>query len=223
MSTDGVTLYSYWRSSCSWRVRMQLAYKNIPTTIIPVNLLKGEHKTSEYMTTKSPNAVVPALIHQQHTITQSMAMMEYIEEVFQGPATLPKDPVAKAHVRALCLLIIADTQPIQNLKVLNEVERIASKEAKEEWARKWISDGLQAFERKLKQQELEGTLGDYCYGNSITMADFCLFAQLYNARRFGIKVEELIPLCCAVEKRCENMEWFQVAHPNAQIDNPEKK
>jgi maleylacetoacetate isomerase len=167
-------LYSYWRSSCSWRVRIALHFKGIPFEYCAVNLLKDEQKASDY-TTMHPGALVPTLVIDNVVLTQSIAILEYLEE--RRPESwrlLPQDALKRAQVRSIVQLISSDIQPVQNLRVLKYV----GDEKKTEWARHWISVGLMAVEQLLTQ-----TSGAFCVGDEVSLADVCLVPQIYNARR----------------------------------------
>lgn len=216
-----VILYSYWRSSCSWRVRIALHFKEIPFEYRAVNLLKSEQQSEEYSRNINPAQLVPTLIIDNHVLNQSVAILEYLEE--RRPETwrlMPQEPSQRAQVRALVQLIASDTQPIQNLRVLNYLTSSASTTAQEkadkkaEWARHWIGVGLEAFERTLGK-----TAGLYCVGDSVTLADICLVPQLYNAVRFQVPdLERRFPLIWKINQRLEKLEPFQLAHPDQQPD-----
>ena len=177
-NTSSLKLFSYWRSSCSYRVRIVLNIKRLDYEYIGVNLLKNEQTTLENIK-RNPMKLVPTLQVQDLYIPQSMAIMEYLDEVYPEVPLLPKDPFSKAVVRAMCMIFVADTQPLQNLKVLNTLE--ANK--KKEWAVKVISDGLEAFEKSAEVYSKR-----YSFGDSLTLADACLVPQVYNAIRFEIDI-----------------------------------
>ena len=177
------TLYSYWRSSCSWRVRIALALKGIEYDIKEIHLLRdgGEQNKQDYIEV-NPFRGVPTFVQGDFSISQSLAIIEYLEEKY--PETynlLPKSPEARAQVRKLALAVACDIQPLQNLKVLIEVGE-ANKMA---WGKKWIAQGLAALEKYL-----EKTAGVYSFGDNITLADLCLVPQVYNANRFGVDMSQ---------------------------------
>ncbi|XP_005106935.1 maleylacetoacetate isomerase [Aplysia californica] len=177
---DKVVLYGYFRSSASWRVRIALALKDIKYEYKAVHLLKngGEQHSEEYKKL-NPMGQLPTLIIDGLTLTQSLAIMEYLEERNPTPALLPPDAAGRAQVRALSEVINSGIQPLQNLNVLQKIG-----DTKVEWANFYITKGFKALEAML-----EKTAGQYCYGNQMTMADLCLIPQVYGAQRFGVDVK----------------------------------
>jgi len=221
MSTESpvVELYSYWRSGCSWRVRIALQLKQISHSIKPINLLKQEHRSAQYQEI-NPSQSVPALaVHTGQTrlvIGQSLAILEYLEESYPNTLhLLPDDSKSRAQIRQLCSIICCDIQPIANLSVLNKVEELTGREGdKQQWAADVISKGLAAFEGLLVSRS-----GRYCFGDSLSLADCCLIPQLFAARRWNVDLSHF-PNCCRIEKNCELLPAFQAAHADNQIDNP---
>ncbi|KAK4009914.1 probable maleylacetoacetate isomerase 2 [Daphnia magna] len=209
MST--VVLYSYFRSSCSWRVRIALELKEIDYEYKAVHLVKGggQQNADDYKVL-NPMAQVPSLTIGEKVFTQSIAIMEYLEESYPSKPLLPQDTFQRFKVREICEIIGSGIQPLQNLAVLKQFEESKQKD----WASKWIVKGLIALEKVL-----EGTSGKYCVGDDITLADCCLVPQLYNARRFEVNVEQF-PNVVRVEKNLEILEPFIKAHPNRQPDCP---
>lgn len=208
-------LYSYWRSSCSYRVRIALALKGIEAELHPVHLVAdgGQQRASEY-TAINPMQQVPALVLADGTtLVQSLPIMEYLEEVFPQPPLLPADPIARARVRALAEVVNSGIQPVQNLSVLERVDELGG--SKWEWARHFIGRGLAALEATA-----QATSGRFLVGDAPTIADACLVPQLYNARRFELDLS-LYPRLSAVDAECAMLEAFQVAHPDRQPDAPE--
>nr|CAB3251261.1 maleylacetoacetate isomerase-like [Phallusia mammillata] len=207
-------LYSYWRSTCSWRVRICLALKGIKSEIVPVHLVQdgGMQHKPEYRDV-NPLGQVPTLVDDNHVISQSMAIMEYIEEKFksQGPPLLPDDFAERAKVRQLCETIASGIQPLQNLSVLQKIG-----ETKVDWANHWITVGFQALEKMLTM-----TAGTYCVGNNITMADACLVPQVYNANRFKVKMEDF-PIITRINATLQEHKAFIEASPDNQVDCPNK-
>ncbi|KAJ3356888.1 hypothetical protein HDU91_005497 [Kappamyces sp. JEL0680] len=175
MEQDKIQLFTYWRSSCSWRARLALSLKNIAYESVCVNLLKGEQKDEKYRKL-NPNQTVPAaLFPNGKLVHQSGAIIELLEELYPATPLLPSDPFDKAHVRALVLVIACDIHPIQNLRVL---QKVGEGEVRQEWGRHWITSGFQALETMLAS-----CAGVYCFGDSITLADVYLVPQVYNANR----------------------------------------
>ena len=206
-------LYSYWRSSCSWRVRIALELKGIDYMYVPVHLVKngGEQHQDSY-TAHNPMAQVPTLELSDGTmLTQSIAIIEYLDEQFpNGPALLPRDPLARAKTRSHAELINAGIQPLQNLSVLQALSAMG--QDKLAWGRQVIDRGLTALE-KLTAPNQTPFLG----GAQPTIADLCLVPQLYNARRFKCDLSQY-PYLTAVEANCQQLEAFQKAHPDQMPD-----
>ncbi|KAJ3170008.1 Glutathione S-transferase zeta-1 [Irineochytrium annulatum] len=208
-STPDVTLHGYWRSSASWRVRLALNLKGIPFKTVPVDLLNREQLTENFMKL-NPNASVPLLKYGEHTITQSVAILEFLEEVHPNNALLPSDHYKRAQVRAIVNLICCDIHPIQNPRVIGKV----GPEAGKDWARFWIARGFDALEK-----ELAATAGKYCVGDEITMADLCLVPQVYNGHRFNVDFASY-PNINRIVEALEGHEAFKKSHPTAQPDAP---
>lgn len=215
-------LYSYWRSSCSYRVRIALALKGIDYEYRAVNLAAkggGEQHQTEYERL-NPMKAVPTLLIDGAAIGQSVAILEYLEETRPEPALLPAAgqgataAVQRAKVRQLVSIICADTQPLQNSSVLAAIAG-DDEEGKAAFARKWIERGLRAYEKTI-----ETTAGRYSVGDEVTLADLALVPQLYNARRFGIDVTTAFPALARIDEALQQLPAFRAAHPDAQIDAP---
>jgi maleylpyruvate isomerase len=178
-------LYDYIRSSAAYRVRIALALKNLDAAKKEVHLVKdgGEQHGDAYKTI-NPQGLVPSLTIDGVTLTQSLAIIEYLEERYPDPSFLPKDPVHRAYVRAMTLAIAADIHPIQNLRVLNYLrkELAQPEDSVLVWARHWIMKGLAGFEALVTRAPVQGA---YCFGDTLTMADIFLAPQMVNARRYG--------------------------------------
>lgn len=219
-SSDPIILHSYFRSSCSYRVRIALHYKQIAFTYKAVNLLTKEHTSAEYASKLNPAMEVPALEMDGHILTQSQSMIEYLEETRPNNTLLPGDAITRQRIRALAQQI-ASIQSVQNLKVLVKVAQDMqpinnnADAVKKEWAAHWISQGLASTEKMLQL-----CAGTYCVGEQVTMADCFLLPQVYNARRFGVAVDSLFPVIAQIEKNCLALEAFQKAHPDNQPDAP---
>ena len=177
---SGLVLYDYWRSSAAYRVRIALALKGLDWDSRPIDLAAGEQGHAEYLS-RNPQGLVPALAVDGMLLTQSLAIIEYLEARWPQPALLPTDPAERARVMAQALLIAADTHPIQNLRVLNYLRREIGLEepAVQAWARHWIALGFATLEG---QAPVAGLFG----GASPNLADLCLVPQMANARRFGV-------------------------------------
>ena len=214
-------LYSYWRSTSSWRVRIALHWKGIAHEIVPVHLLEGggQQHQADYLA-RNPMAQVPLLELDQgdtvpgavRRIGQSMAILAYLEERFPEPALLPGDPYLRARARQLAELVASGIQPLQNLSVTQYLD--AQGHDSKAWLRHWVGRGIRAFEETSRE-----TRGSFCVGDQVSWADVCLIPQLYSARRFGVDLSE-VPALLAIEERCQEMEAFRRAAPDRQVDAP---
>jgi len=194
-----------------------LALKSIDYEYRAVHLVKdgGEQHKAEYKE-MNPMGLVPALCIDDVTLTDSIAIMEYLDETKEGQKFLPEDPVTKAKVRALANIIASSTQPIQNLRVLQYVGNEENKLDKVAWGHKWISDGLAGYEAMVSK-----TAGTYSVGDTVTMADLCIVPQLYNAQRFKVDMSAY-PTIMRIAENCGKLEAFKAAHPYVQPDCPEE-
>jgi maleylacetoacetate isomerase len=210
-------LYGYWRSSAAWRVRIALNLKGIGWESVPVHLVRdgGEQRRPEYLRL-NPQGLVPALECDGKLFTQSLAIIEYLEETHPAPLLLPGDPAGRARVRSLAQLIACEIHPLNNLRVLQYLEhRLDLDEARRMgWIQHWVCEGLRALEMRLAG---EPETGRYCHGDTPGLADCCLVPQLYNARRFGCELESFSTLL-AVEAACMELEAFRRAAAEAQPD-----
>ena len=204
-------LYNYFRSSASFRVRIALQLKGLPYEYISVHLAKGQHKLPEYSAIAADNLVPNLVIDGEH-LSQSMAIIEYLDESHPEPALLPKDPLARARVRALAQSIACEIHPINNLRVLKYLSGTLglSEDQKNTWYRHWVREGLEAFERQLAQ----GPESTFCHGNAPSLADCCLVPQIFNAKRFDVNLEGL-PRTMGAFEACMKLEAFQKAQPSA--------
>lgn len=206
-------LYTYWRSSAAWRVRIALELKNLTYESLPVHLVRGEQR-GEAFKALNPNAVVPALALDDGTVlTQSLAIIEYLEEIHPLPALLPAEPVRRAAVRAAAQLIACDIHPLNNLRV---VERLKgplghTQDDAVAWMRHWMRSGLDAYQRSIDDA------GPFSFGEAPTLADLCLVPQLYNARRWGLDLAGLERLA-AIDAAAAELPPFQAASAAAQPD-----
>ena len=213
-------LYSYYRSSASYRVRIALRHKGLECDYHGIHLTKngGEQHSAAYKAL-NPQELVPTLIDGNFTLTQSMAIMEYLEDKHPHPALLPKDPERRAYVRQLSLISVADMHPLNNLKVLNYLtnELSATQDQKTAWYHKWLIQGFNAMEALLQRSDFR--TGPYCCGDHVTMADMCLVPQVYNARRYELAMDQW-PLITAIEQNCRKLKSFIDAAPENQPDTP---
>ena len=218
-------LFNYFRSSASFRVRIALALKGLTYDYIPLHLVRAEHRDPAFAS-RVGDALVPALeTDDGHLLTQSMAIIEYLDETHPEPALLPADALGRAHVRALAQIIACEIHPINNLRVLKYLRNdlMVDESTKDAWYRHWTRNGLEAFERQLallaKERAAAGlTASKYCWGDKPTLADCCLVPQIFNAQRFHIDLEGL-PLTMAAFTACMALPAFQQAHPSACPDN----
>ena len=203
-------LYSYYRSSASYRVRIALNLKGLAYDSVPVSLLDNAQRAPEYLS-KNPQGLVPALLDGEQLLTQSLAICEYLEETYPQPALLPNDAIGRARVRALALSIACDIHPLNNLRVLRRLEAqfAADQAGKDAWYQHWIQSGFEAFE-----QQIQSTHGQYCFGDTVTLADLALVPQVYNARRFNCDLSAY-PTMLAIEQRCLALDAFARATPEA--------
>lgn len=214
-------LYTYFRSSASYRVRIALNLKGIDFDQIPVHLVKnGGEQFSELFRAINPESLVPALVDdhegQQIALSQSLAIIEYLEEKYPARPLLPKDISDRAYVRALSLAIACDIHPVNNLRILKYLSAnfAATDEQKNAWYRHWCELGLQTFEQRLASDPRRGL---FCFGDQPGMADCCLIPQIYNAQRFQCDLSAM-PIMMDINQRCLELDAFQRAAPAAQAD-----
>ena len=205
-------LYGYALSSASFRVRIALALKNLAYTPIIKNLRVGEHRLADYLSINT-QGMVPALgLDDGSVLTQSLAIIEYLDEMYPDPPLLPTEPVARARVRALSNTITSDVHPLNNLRVLRYLEEKLSldKNNRDAWYRHWVQVGFDALERSL---ERDHATGRFCHGDSVSMADLCLVPQVFNARRFSVDMNPY-PRILAIDAACAELTAFQAAAPD---------
>lgn len=220
MSAEGLRLYSYWRSSAAYRVRVALNLKGLPYEIVPVNLAAngGEQHMADYAQL-NPQELVPTLLDGGRVIRQSMAIIEYLDESYDGEIKLlPPTARDRARVRGLAQIVACDIHPIGNLRVLQYLEREFNTPAveRERWSRHWIREGFEAFESLLAENP---STGQFCEGDDPSLADVCLIPQVYNARRWGIDLSEF-PTIARIETECLKLAAFERARPENQQDAP---
>ena len=210
-----LTLYTYWRSSAAYRVRIALALKGLDATQIPVHLLKdGGQQRAEPYKALNPAQLVPTLQHDALTLNQSLAIIEYLDAVYPQQPLLPEDPATAAVVRALALDIACDIHPLNNLRVLQYLTTTlgVSEQQKTDWIQHWLRQGFAALEQRLAL-----TAGQYCVGDQVTLADLCLVPQVYNALRFAVDLTPY-PQIQKVYQQCLLLPAFVSASPEQQPD-----
>lgn len=211
-----MTLYGYWRSSASYRVRIALHYKNISYQLHPVHLLEqgGEHHQKKYIA-KNPQGLVPTLeLEDGFCISQSLAIISFLEDSFQAHSLFPKHTKDKALVLSMAQWLVSEVQPLQNLrtlKFLGSFDEVTEKNV-DVWRTHWISEGLRVLENMVCDHG-----GDYCFGNQVTLADVCLIPQLYSAKHYGVDLQGY-PKIYQIEKNCQQLKAFCRALPELQPD-----
>jgi maleylpyruvate isomerase len=205
-------LHGYFRSSASYRVRIALNLKGLSAEHLAHHLRKGEQCAPAYLAI-NPQGLVPALEDEATVLTQSLAIIEWLDETHPAPPLLPKDPLRRAKVRAFALVVACDTHPVQNLKVLARLRQLGLPEAQvTEWAAWANREGLAACEKLIA-----GEAGPFCFGAQPTIADLCLVPQLANARRFGVDLAAF-PRLLKAEAAARNIKAFADAAPDRQPD-----
>jgi len=209
-------LFGYYRSSAAYRVRIALNLKKLDVDHRYVHLRKGQQSAPEF-SALNPQGLVPLLIDGPNLLTQSLAIIEYLEETHPEPRLLPVDPLERARVRAMALTIACDIHPLNNLRVLRYLVGPlgVSNEAKDEWYRHWVVEGLTSLERTLVPAA--GT-GKFCHGDEPTLADVCLVPQIYNAERAEIDLAPF-PRIGAIVAACRKLPAFRDADPARQADS----
>ena len=204
-------LHNYFRSSASFRVRIALQLKRLPYDYVAVHIARGDHNLPAYAGV-SADQLVPLLEDGDVRLSQSMAIIEYLDETHPAPALLPPDPLGRARVRALAQSIACEIHPLNNLRVLKYLahELTLDEAARNAWYRHWVRDGLERFERQLAQQPASS----YCWGDTPTLADCCLVPQIFNGRRFDCNLDRL-PRTMAAFDACMELDAFRQAQPSA--------
>ena len=207
-------LYTYFRSSAAYRVRIAMNLKGIAYDPEFIHLAKGAHNQPEYGAV-NPAQLVPALVDGGHLLTQSLAIIEYLEETHPDVPLLPRAPVDRARVRALAMLVACDIHPIDNLRVLKYLSGTlkVSDEQKNAWYRHWVEDGL----AKLEAMLADGKTGRFCHGDTPGLADCCLVPQVANGKRFDCDFSR-VPTVMRIWEACNALDAFKAAAPAAQPD-----
>jgi maleylacetoacetate isomerase len=215
-----VTMYGFWRSLAAYRVRAALHYKEVPFTEKIIDLLQGDQFAADYHAL-NPQHVIPLLDHDGKHITQSLAILEYIDQAWPQHSIIPKDAYLQSYVRSISLITIADTHPLLVPRVRSFLHKSYGKDEAEQaaWARHWLNEGSKAIEARLHQENL---CGKYTLGNEITLADFALCSHVVGARLFEADLS-LAPRLVEIADRCLELDAFAKAHPKNQPGAPVKK
>jgi maleylacetoacetate isomerase/maleylpyruvate isomerase len=209
-----VKLYTYFRSSAAFRVRIALNLKGLVYDPVFIHLAKGEHRQSGYAST-SPQALLPTLVDEGKALSQSLAIIEYLDEKHPNPALLPKDAFGRARVRSLSLLVACEIHPLNNLRTLQYLKRHLGQNEEQinTWYRHWVADGLTKLEADLAKDDT----GKFCHGDSPTLADCCLVPQIFNAKRYSSDLAPY-PTVMRVFDACMKLDAFDRAQPSKQPD-----
>lgn len=203
-----LVLYDYYRSSASYRVRIALNLKGARYERVPVNLLEGEQKDESYRT-RNPQGFVPMLEADGRRLTQSLAIMAWLDAAMPEPPLLPADPADQGHVRSLALTIAADIHPLNNLRVLKRLSELGlDQAARDDWYRHWVREGFHGLEALAAPRA-----GRFLFGDSVTLADICLVPQMFNARRFDVDLAPY-PTLVRCDAAAAALTPFAAAHPD---------
>jgi maleylacetoacetate isomerase len=213
-----ITLYTYFRSSAAFRLRLALNVKGLPWTPHYVSLLKAEHRDEAYLKL-NPQGLVPVLLDGQQRLNQSMAVIEYLDETQSGPKLLPTTALGRYRARQLSQVIACDLHPINNLRILKYLKGSLKQEqeAIDTWYRHWCVVGLTAFEKELHDAPEGLAAGTYCIGDTVSMADICLVPQVFNAQRFAVDMTAF-PKTLAIFEQLMKLPAFDQAQPSKQPD-----
>jgi maleylacetoacetate isomerase len=211
-----LTLFGYWRSSAAYRVRLALAWKALDAVAVPIDLRLGQQSAADF-TARNAQGLVPLLVDGDAAISQSLAIIEYLEELHPEPPLLPATPLARARVRAAALMVAADIHPINNLRVLKYLKSPLGHDQAtiDAWARHWITTGFTALEAFAAEHG-----GRFLHGDALSVADLCLVPQIYNARRVGTDLA-VFPRLVAIDAAVNTCDFARVAHPANQPDASE--
>jgi len=218
MSNSQIVLHNYFRSSASYRVRIALNLKGLPYEYVPVHLNRNGGEQFETGFKKlNPQALVPVLSDDDFHISQSLAILEYLEEKYPSVPLLPPSTEGRAYVRQISLAIACDIHPLNNLRVLKFLSGplALTDDARNTWVNYWLDMGLSALEAELENSSERGR---FCFGDSPTFADICLIPQLFNAQRFNVDLSAY-PTLQQINTECQNLRAFALAHPSQQPDS----
>jgi maleylacetoacetate isomerase len=208
-----LTLHSYWRATAPYRVRIGLRLKGLDYGYVGVNLLKGEQHADDYVTRRNRQHLTPALEADGHVLTQSLAILEWLEETHPEPALLPKDPFDRAHVRAMAAIVACDIHPLNNMRIQKALTDLGVDAAgREAWSQRWIIDGFSALEPMVAKYGK-----GFAFGDTPTLADCCLVPQVYSAGRYNVDLAPF-PAVVAAAEHATRHPAFAAAHPDVQPD-----
>ena len=208
-------LYTFYRSSAAYRVRLALNIKRLTCEHIPKAFAKNEHRAPDYLAL-NPQGLIPALEHDGAVLSQSLAIIEFLDEKYPDPPLLPAEPLARAQIRSISLAIACDIHPLNNLRVLNYLRRELqqSDDRVNAWYRHWITVGFTGLEQQVRAYSGGAR---FCHGDTLSIADICLVPQVYNARRFNTDLTPF-PTLVAISTHLESLPAFAAARPEAQAD-----
>ncbi|WP_129641034.1 maleylacetoacetate isomerase [Peristeroidobacter agariperforans] len=208
-------LYNYFRSSAAFRVRIALNLKGLQYEYVSKSLLKNEQRAADYLAL-NPQGLIPAIEVDGGVLTQSLAIIEYLNDLHPQPPLLPADPLARAQVRSMALAIACDIHPLNNLRVLNYVRQDLGQndDGVNTWYLHWVAEGFRGLEQQVAKHSSSRR---YCFGDSLTLADVCLAPQMYNARRFKCDLTPF-PTLVAISTHLETLPAFDAARPEVQPD-----
>jgi maleylpyruvate isomerase len=208
-------LYDYWRSSAAYRVRLALNFKGLSYEQIAIDLRQGAQREPAFLAI-NPQGLVPVLEDDGAILTQSLPILNYLEERYPEPALLPRDSPGRARSRAIAVAIACEIHPLNNLRVLQYLERELGLDEgrRTAWYRHWIAEGFGPLERMIAR-----SAGEFCVGDFPSLADLCLVPQVYNARRYQCDLEPY-PIIRRIDERCREIEAFEHAAPERQPDAP---
>ncbi len=208
-----LTLHSYWRATAPYRVRIGLQIKGLDYGYVGVNLLKGEQHADDYVTKRNRQHLTPALETDGHVLTQSLAILEWLEEVHPEPALLPKDVFDRAAVRAMAAIVACDIHPLNNMRIQKALTDLGvDAPGRETWSQRWIVDGFSALEPMVAKHGK-----GFAFGDKPTLADCCLVPQVYSAGRYNVDLSPF-PAIVAAAERAGQHPAFAAAHPDVQPD-----
>lgn len=213
-------LYDFYRSSAAFRVRIALNLKELQYDSVPKVFANSEHRSVDYLAI-NPHGLIPALAVDDAVLSQSLAIIEYLNERHPAPPLLPAEPLARAQVRSMALAIACDIHPLNNLRVLNHLRANFAQDDDgiARWYRHWVATGFQGLESQTRQLS---TAQRYCFGDAVSMADLCLVPQMYNARRFDTDLTPF-PTLVRISTHLESLPAFDAAKPESQSAAPRGK